>query len=119
MTDAAESNRATKTITIAHENRVEDNEIIESSIAALRQIPGMAVWEADETRTTVTDNGETDEIHVEGVEDDGGVAARVAIDYATDPPRVIVHGDPADEEPTDVVSLEHADGDGPTENSDR
>jgi hypothetical protein len=108
MTDAAESDRATKTITIAHGNRDEDNEIIESSITALRQIPGMAVWETDETRTTVVGNGDTDEIHVEGAEDYGSVAARVAIDYGHDPPRVIVHGDPEDEEPTDIVSLKSA-----------
>jgi hypothetical protein len=104
MTD--ESHRPTKIVTIAHEDR----DTIEDGIASLRQIPGVAVWEADETRTTVVENGETDEIHVNGVEDYGSVAARVAIDYLTDPPRVIVHGDPVDEEPTDVVSLESVDG---------
>jgi 3-phenylpropionate/cinnamic acid dioxygenase small subunit len=104
MTD--ESQRLTKTVTIAHDDR----DTIEDGIDSLRQIPGMAVWEADETRTTVIENGETDEVHVEGVEDDSSVAARVAIDYLTDPPRVIVHGDPVDEEPTDVVSLESVDG---------
>lgn len=108
MVDGDESNRATKTITIAHGDQNQDHEVIDGSIAALRQIPGMAVWEDDETRTNVVANDETDEIHVEGVEDYGSVAARVAIDYATDPPRVIVHGDPADEAPTDVIPLESA-----------
>jgi predicted RNA-binding protein with TRAM domain len=101
-----ESDRPTKTVTLAHE----DPDTIENGIASLRQIPGMAVWEADETRTSVVENGDTDEIHVEGVEDDGDVTARVAIDYMTGPPRVLVHGDPMDEEPTDVISLESKKG---------
>lgn len=109
MTDTDESNRATKTITIAHGDQDQDHEIINDSIAALQQIPGMAVWEGDETRTNVVENGETDEIHVEGVEDCGSVAARVAINYATDPPRVVVRGDPINEEPTDIVSLKSTD----------
>lgn len=71
----------------------------------MRQIPGMAVWETDETRTTVVGNGDTDEIHVVGVEDDDTTVARVAIDYGQTPPKVIVHGNPVAEEPTDIVSL--------------
>ena len=105
MTD--ESQRPTKTVTIAHE----DLDTIEDGIESLRQIPGMAVWESEtaEPRTTVIENGETDEIHVAGIGDDDTGPQRVAIDYASDPPRVIVHGDPGDEEPTDVVPLEQSD----------
>ena len=101
MTD--ESQRPTKTVTIAHDDPAK----IEDALELLRDIPGMAAWEAAETRTTVTENGTTDELLIEGVEDDGDTG-RVAIDYLTDPPRVIVHGDPVDEEPTDVIELEHA-----------
>jgi hypothetical protein len=100
-----ESHRPTKTVTLAHE----DISLVKNGLSSLRRIPGMAVWEVDETRTTMVENGVTDEIHVDGVESYGAVAARVAIDYDHDPPRVIVHGDPENEEPTDVVSLESTD----------
>jgi hypothetical protein len=115
MTD--ESQRPTKTVTIAHE----DLDTIEDGIESLRQIPGMGIWESEpaSTRTTVIENGETDEIHVEGIGDNDTGPQRLAIDYGTDPPRVIVHGDPEDEEPTDVVSLEHATNDGSSGNTDQ
>lgn len=109
VSESEPSDRTTKTVTIAYGDQDKDSKLVESTIATVRQIPGMAVWEDDETRTNVVENGKTDEIHIDGVEDDGSITGRVAIDYATDPPRVIVHGDPIDEEPTDVIPLEPAD----------
>jgi hypothetical protein len=73
MTD--ESHRLTKTITIAHDDPAK----IEDALGLFRDIPGMAAWEAAETRTTITENGTTDELLIEGAEDDGDAGHRLSL----------------------------------------